>query len=190
FIQQNGRNYVTVNRALVSSSNTVMTRIGLMLGCESLHDSIKGFGFGRRTGFDLGGPRFGESAGVVRPLDKWTVPNSIPSISIGYEVQVTPLQMLNCFNAIANGGHVYKPWVIGRVNGPDGKLLYEGKPEVLVESGLSEEVTRKLMNETLKGVVEDGTATSAHIDQYRIAGKTGTAHKVKMGQYSDDKICS
>ncbi|MCB9894746.1 MAG: penicillin-binding protein 2 [Planctomycetes bacterium] len=190
WVQWNGRSCVTVNRALVSSSNTVMTRIGLLLGCDELYDSITKCGFGRRTGFDLGGPRFGESAGVVRPLDKWTVPSSIPSVSIGYEVQVTPMQMLNCFNAIANGGHVYKPWVIGRVVGPDGKVLHEGKPEILVESGLSEEVTRKMMNETLKGVVEDGTATGAQLKQYRIAGKTGTAMKVKNGQYSEDKVCS
>ncbi|MBZ0135821.1 MAG: penicillin-binding protein 2 [Planctomycetes bacterium] len=185
-----GRYYVTVNRALVSSSNTVMTRIGLMLGTEALYESVKGFGFGQRTGFDLGGPRFGESAGVVRPVDKWSVPHSIPSVSIGYEVQVTPMQMLNCFNAIANGGHVYKPWVVGKVVDAHGRALYEGRPEILQESGLSEEVTRELMNETLKGVVEDGTATSAQIRQYMVAGKTGTAHKVKDGQYSNDKICS
>ena len=190
YVQWNGRNCVTVNRALVSSSNTVMTRIGLMLGCDDLYESITNCGFGRRTGFDLGGPRFGESGGVVRPLSKWTIPSSIPSVSIGYEVQVTPMQMLNCFNAIANGGHVYKPWVIGRVVDPEGKVVYEGKPQILVESGLSEEVTRVMMNETLKGVVEDGTATGAQLTQYRIAGKTGTAMKVKNGQYSDDKVCS
>ena len=190
WIPRNGRYYVTVNRGLVSSSNTVMTRIGLMLGTDRLHDSIRGFGFGQLTGFDLGGPRFGESAGVVRKLDKWTVPHSIPSISIGYEVQVTPMQMLNCFNAIANGGKVYKPWVVGKVTDAEGRELYQGKPEVLLDSGLSEEVTRKMMNQTLKGVVEDGTATAANIKQYVIAGKTGTAHKVKNGQYSSDKICS
>jgi len=187
---EDGKNYVTVNRALVSSSNTVMTRIGLMLGTERLYESVRGFGFGQRTGFDLGGPRFGESAGVVRPLDKWTVPHSLPSLSIGYEVQVTPMQMLNCFNAIANGGKVYKPWVVGKVVDSKGRAIYEGKPEVLLDSGLSEKVTREMMNETLKGVVEDGTATSANIKQYMIAGKTGTAHKVKEGQYSGDKICS
>ena len=190
WIYHNGKPHVTVNRALISSSNTVMTRIGLMLGCENLHATLTGVGFGRYTGFDLGGPRFGESPGVVRPLDKWTVPHSIPSLSIGYEVQVTPLQMLNCFNAIANGGSVYKPWVIGRVVDAKGKEVYRGRPDLLTESGLSEEVTRRMMSETLKGVVDDGTATSANITQYKIAGKTGTAHKVKGGQYSEDKICS
>lgn len=189
-LYRDGRKWVTVNNALVSSSNTVMTRIGLGLGCENLHNAVRNFGFGRRTGFDLGGPAFGESGGTVRPLDKWSVPNSIPSVSIGYEVQVTPMQMLNCFNAIANGGHVYQPWVVQRVEDRGGKVLYQGGPKLLLESGLNEVVTRQMMNETLKGVVEDGTAKGAMISQYKIAGKTGTAHKVKNGQYSEDKICS
>lgn len=189
-LYRDGRKWVTVNNALVSSSNTVMTRIGLGLGCENLHNAVRNFGFGRRTGFDLGGPAFGESGGTVRPLDKWSIPNSIPSVSIGYEVQVTPMQMLNCFNAIANGGHVYQPWVVQRVEDRGGKVLYQGAPKILLESGLDEVVTRQMMNETLKGVVEDGTAQGAMISQYKIAGKTGTAHKVKDGQYSEDKICS
>lgn len=189
-IYRDGRKWVTVSNALVSSSNTVMTRIGLGLGCENLHNAVRNFGFGRRTGFDLGGTAFGESGGTVRPLDKWSVPNSIPSVSIGYEVQVTPMQMLNCFNAIANGGHVYQPWVVQRVEDRGGKVLYQGAPKILLESGLDEVVTRQMMNETLKGVVEDGTAQGAMITQYKIAGKTGTAHKVKDGQYSEDKICS
>lgn len=187
----NGRNCVPVGTALVKSSNTVMTRIGLMLGCKDLHDTITRMGFGRRTGFDLGGAAFGESAGRVRPLQDWTVPSSIPSVSIGYEVQVTPMQMLNCFNAIANGGKVYKPHVVGRVVGPDGKVLYQARAEELLETGLTQEVTRQMMNDTLKRVVSgEGTAGSGALEEYRIAGKTGTAHKVKQGQYSTDKVCS
>lgn len=187
----NGRNCVPVGAALVKSSNTVMTRIGLMLGCKDLHDTIRALGFGQRTGFDLGGQAFGESAGRVRPLKDWTVPSSIPSVSIGYEVQVTPMQMLNCFNAIANGGKVYKPYVVGKVVSRDGKVLYQAQPTELLETGLTREVTREMMNETLKRVVSgEGTAGSGALKEYRIAGKTGTAHKVKQGQYSSDKICS
>lgn len=190
-IYHNGANRVPVSTALVKSSNTVMTRIGLMLGCKDLHGTITGLGFGRKTGFDLGGSAFGESAGRVRPLDKWTVPSSIPSISIGYEVQVTPMQMLNCFNAIANGGKVYKPYVVDKVVGADGKVIYRAEPSLLLETGLNEEITRQMMNETLKRVVSgEGTAGSGALKEYRIAGKTGTAHKVKQGQYSSDKICS
>lgn len=186
-----GRKWVTVSGALVRSSNTVMTRIGLMLGCEQLHDTITGMGFGRRTGFDLGGSAFGESGGRVRPLSQWTVPSSIPSVSIGYEVQVTPMQMLNCFNAIANGGKVFKPYVLGRVVDADGKMIYQGRAEELLQTGLTREVTREMMNETLKGVVSgEGTAGKGALKEYRIAGKTGTAMKVTAGQYSDDKVCS
>ncbi|MBE7492867.1 MAG: penicillin-binding protein 2 [Planctomycetes bacterium] len=191
WIFHNGANCVPVSTALVKSSNTVMTRIGLMLGCRDLHATVTGMGFGRRTGFDLGGPAFGESAGRVRPLEKWTVPSSIPSLSIGYEVQVTPMQMLNCFNAIANGGRVLKPYVVNRVVGADGRMLYQAAPEDLLQTGLTRQVTREMMNETLKRVVSgEGTAGSGALKEYRIAGKTGTAHKVKQGQYSSDKICS
>lgn len=190
-IFRDGRYWVPVSGALVKSSNTVMTRIGLMLGCKDLHGTITGMGFGRKTGFDLGGSAFGESAGRVRALEKWTVPSSIPSVSIGYEVQVTPMQMLNCFNAIANGGKVYKPYVVNKVVGTDGKTLYQAEPSELVESTLTREVTRQMMNETLKRVVSgEGTAGSGALKEYRIAGKTGTAHKVKQGQYSTDKVCS
>jgi len=186
-----GKNCVPVGTALVKSSNTVMTRIGLMLGCKDLYGTITNMGFGRRTGFDLGGPAFGESGGRVRALEKWTVPSSIPSVSIGYEVQVTPMQMLNCFNAIANGGKVYKPYVVNRVVGADGKTIYQAEPTELLETGLTRDVTRVMMNETLKRVVSgEGTAGSGALKEYRIAGKTGTAHKVKQGQYSNDKICS
>lgn len=190
YIRENGRDNVTISRALVSSSNTVATRVGLMLGVDGLYDSITRYGFGRYTGFDLGGPRFGESAGLVRPLDRWDVANSIPSVSIGYEVLVTPMQMLNCFNALANGGKIYKPWVISRIESPDAETLYEGAPRELLDSGLDERVTREMMNETLKAIVNEGTATNAKLKQYQIAGKTGTAMKVKEGVYSEDKVCS
>lgn len=186
-----GRWGAPVDVGLVKSSNTQMTRIGLLLGPDRLHEHLRRCAFGMRTGFDLGGPQFGESAGRLRPLSQWSIGSSIPSICMGYEVQVTALQMLNSFNAIANGGSLMKPYVIRRIVAADGEILFERKPEVLMESGLSAEVTRKLMNDTLKRVVSaEGTAKGAKLDEYAIAGKTGTAHKVKGGQYSSDKICS
>lgn len=190
-IYSNGTYNVPVSTALVHSSNTVMTRIGLMLGCEGLYKNITSMGFGRRTGFDLGGPAFGESAGRVRPPAQWSIPYSIPSASIGYEVQVTPMQMVNCFNAIANGGKVFKPYVVEKVVARDGKVLYEATPTELLDTGLTQEVTREMMNKTLKRVVSaEGTAGAGALKEYSIAGKTGTAMKVKDGQYSGDKVCS
>ncbi len=186
-----GRWGASIEVGLTKSSNTMMTRIGLMLGTERLRAHLDACAFGRRTGFDLGGPQFGESPGRLRPLPQWSTGSSIPSICMGYEVQVTALQMLNSFNAIANGGKMMKPFVVRRVVSADGEVLYERKPEILCDTGLSENVTRNLMNDTLKRVVSaEGTAKSASLTEYKIAGKTGTAHKVKQGQYSSDKICS
>lgn len=186
-----GRWGAQVDVGLVKSSNTQMTRIGLLLGPERLRAHLDACAFGRRTGFDLGGPQFGESPGRLRPLSQWSIGSSIPSVCMGYEVQVTALQMLNSFNAIANGGQLMKPYVVRRVVAADGEVLYERQPEVLGDSGLSEDVTRKFMNDTLKRVVSaEGTAKGAAITEYQLAGKTGTAHKVKQGQYSPDKICS
>lgn len=180
-----------VDVGLVKSSNTQMTRIGLLLGQDRLYEHLRNCAFGTRTGFDLGGTQFGESPGRLRPLEQWRQGSSIPSICMGYEVQVTALQMLNSFNAIANGGDLFKPFVVKRVTAADGEVLYERQPELLKHSGLSAEVTREKMNSTLKRVVSaEGTAKGAKLSEYVIAGKTGTAHKVKSGQYSEDKICS
>ncbi len=185
----NGREHVTVRDAIAHSSNTCAVRVGLMLGIDEVYDAVTGIGFARRTGFDLGGPRFGESAGIIRKKADWTEANSLASVCMGYEIQVTPLQMLNCFNSMASGGKVYQPYVIKRVTGSDGKVLHEAVPEALLESWMSEK-TATAIRPFLADVVSDGTATNAKLKQYQIAGKTGTAHKVVGGQYTEDKICS
>ncbi|MBK8206203.1 MAG: penicillin-binding protein 2 [Planctomycetes bacterium] len=188
-IQRNGREYVTVRQAIVHSSNTCVARVGMMLGIDEVHDAVTGVGFAQRTGFDMGGTRFGESPGIIRKKSDWTVPNSLVSVCMGYEIQVTPLQMLNCFNTLANGGHVYKPYVIRGVTGADDKMLHQGQPRELLDCWMSEQ-TALALRPLLADVVNEGTARNALLPQYQIAGKTGTAHKVKDGQYSADKICS
>jgi cell division protein FtsI/penicillin-binding protein 2 len=188
-VLRNGREHVTVRDAIAHSSNTCAVRVGLMLGIDEVYDGITGIGFARRTGFDLGGPRFGESAGIIRKKADWTEANSLASVCMGYEIQVTPLQMLNCFNALAGGGKVYQPYVVRRVTGTDGKVLHDASPQPLLDSWMSEGTARAL-RPFLADVVSGGTATNARLEQYAIAGKTGTAHKVVNGQYTEDKICS
>jgi len=188
-IQMSGKEYVTVRQAIARSSNTVAARVALMLGVDDTYEAVTGLGFARRTGFDLGGPAFGESGGILRPHRDWTEANSLASVSMGYEIQVTALQMLNCFNAIANGGHVYKPYIVRRVTDADGAVLHEGAPRVLLDSWMSRE-TSEMLRPLLADVVNSGTAGNARLPEYQIAGKTGTSLKVKNGQYSRDKICS
>lgn len=191
-IEMNGKYYVTARKALVTSSNTCAVRVGLMLGIDNVYEAMTGVGFKQKTGFDMGGSRFGESAGIMRRQEDWTEGNSLTSVAMGYEIQVTPMQMLNCFNSIANGGKVMKPWIINRVTGANGKVLVEGGPKVLIDTWMSEKTARELVTPILIDIVNDpdGTANRAQLDGYQIAGKTGTAHKVKNGQYTRDKICS
>jgi cell division protein FtsI/penicillin-binding protein 2 len=188
-IQMNGKDYVTVRHAIARSSNTVAARVALMVGLDEAYDAVTGIGFARRTGFDLGGTNFGESAGILRPRSAWTEANSLASVSMGYEIQVTAMQLLNSFNAFAADGKVFKPYVVGSVTEPDGKVLHQGEPRELLESWMSPE-TAATMRPLLANVVQAGTAGNARIPEYRIAGKTGTSLKVKNGQYSRDKICS
>lgn len=189
-VQRGGKDYVTVRTAIMRSSNTCVARVAMMLGIDDVHAAVRGVGFGQRTGFDLGGPRFGETAGFVRKRQDWTEGNTLGSVSMGYEIQTSPMQMLVCFNSLANGGNVFKPYVVRRVTGADGKVLHEAEPRPLVESWMSEATSAALRPALADVVSDEGTARLAQIKQYSVAGKTGTALKVKDGQYSTDKVCS
>lgn len=189
-IQEGGKDYVTVRTAIMRSSNTCVARVAMMLGIDNVYEAVNGVGFGRRTGFDMGGTRFGETAGFVRKREDWTEGNTLGSVSMGYEIQSSPMQMLVCFNSLANGGRVFKPYVVRRVTGPDGKVLHEAEPRLLVDSWMSESTSAALRPAIASVVSDEGTARLAQIPQYTVAGKTGTALKVKNGQYSTDKVCS
>ncbi|NUQ33611.1 MAG: hypothetical protein HUU29_01535 [Planctomycetaceae bacterium] len=167
-------------------------------GAGRLDVMLRSFGFGQYTGFDLGGTSGGESRGTLPDLAEWTkstkpnyaIRNVVPSIAQGYQVQVTALQMLCCFNAIATGGVRMKPFVVDKVSARDGRVLFEQLPQVAGHSGISPE-TAAQMREMLENVVDDGTGQKAHIEGYRLAGKTGTATISTNGGYGENaNTCS
>jgi cell division protein FtsI (penicillin-binding protein 3) len=139
---------------------------------------MRDFGFGVPTGIDLPG----ESAGLLRPTSKWSA-LSLPSLSFGQEVGVTALQMAMAAAAVANGGYLMKPLVVGRVENAAGGVVKEFKP--LVVRKVLEPETVDTLTEMLKEVVRSGTGKHAAISGYVVAGKTGTAQKVDpSGHYS------
>lgn len=98
---------------------------------------------------------------------------SLAWMSMGYEVQLTPLQQLAFYNAVANNGVMVKPMFVKAIrNG--GKLIKMFEPIVLVSQICSEQTIRKV-KDCLEGVVQNGTAKSLSKSPYKIAGKTGTA---------------
>lgn len=108
---------------------------------------------------------------------------SLTQISIGYEMLITPLQMLNLYNAVANNGTMIKPRFVNQLT-KNGKVVKEFPVEV-INPKICSDRTLKQVRECLEGVVEYGTATNLKAANYKIAGKTGTARiansKVKGG---------
>ncbi|MBK7959341.1 MAG: penicillin-binding protein 2 [Bacteroidetes bacterium] len=127
---------------------------------ESLHLT-------QTTGIDLEG----EPKPDIAPTKSWSGV-SLPWISIGYEVRLTPLQILNLYAAVANNGVQMKPYLIREVREND-QVIKQFKPEILERRICSEQTVVKL-RAMLEGVVDSGTASDIRSLDYKIAGKTGT----------------
>jgi membrane peptidoglycan carboxypeptidase len=105
---------------------------------------------------------------------------------MGQEIGVTPLQILNMVSAVANGGILYRPYVVQKIEGPGHDVL--SMTESQGERIISENTARELQD-MLEVVVTDGTAKGGRLDGYRAAGKTGTAQKIdETGRYSPTKF--
>ena len=124
----------------------------------------------------------GEAMPVVRNPDmKGWSKVSLTSMCYGYEMQLTPLQMLTFYNAVANGGRWVRPLLVKQIKLAN-ELIEDNKPYVAPEPICSKETARKAQ-QLLRGVVEHGTAKHINNPFYAIAGKTGTAQKIIDGQY-------
>ena len=173
---------LTIADALAKSSNVAAIKLGLRVGDPTMYEYITRFGFGSRTGIELPG----ETAGLVRPLNRW-LPSSIGSVAIGQEVGVTPLQMVAAFGVLANDGLRVAPHLIREIRNASGVVAYRPTPE---ESRVISKETASTLRGMLEGVTLKGTAKKAQLDGYTAAGKTGTAQKIdaKTKTYSKTKF--
>jgi cell division protein FtsI/penicillin-binding protein 2 len=171
---------LSVTESMQYSSDVCMIKLGLRLGDQRMEKYMRKLGFGRLTGIDLEGDEDGQLA----PLSKWSRV-SIGAISMGQEVAVTPLQLAGMVSAVANGGTLYRPYVVQKIVHPVNGTV-ETKPSG--ERVISPPVVQQLQD-MLEQVVVNGTARSAQLDGYRAAGKTGTAEKYdpKTRAYSTTK---
>jgi cell division protein FtsI (penicillin-binding protein 3) len=160
---------------IVKSSNVGAIRVGLRLGPDRLGMYARRFGFGRGLSPDFPG----EASGILWDPAKLDA-SALASMSMGYQVGVTALQMVSAVSAVANGGDLIQPRVV-RALIRDGRR-YEVKPTSLGRPITQE--TAATLTGIMEQVVERGTATFAQIDGYTIAGKTGTSHKLEKGRYS------
>ncbi|MFI5338749.1 MAG: peptidoglycan D,D-transpeptidase FtsI family protein [Candidatus Methylomirabilales bacterium] len=175
--------WLTVRDILAQSSNVGAIKIGQKLGKSLYYHYISSFGFGSLTGLDLPG----ETPGLMRRPKSWS-PLSLPVLSLGQEISVTPVQIATAFAAIANGGNLVRPHVVHALTAQDGSLSHEIDP-VVIRRVISPETARTLLD-MLRAVVEEGTGKAASLEEYTVAGKTGTAQKLDpaTGRYSHQKI--
>lgn len=174
-------NLLSFEDVIVNSSNVGTARVGLALGQSRFHSWIRKFGFGERTGIPLPG----ESSGMLRNSDRWTVV-SPASISIGQEIGVTPLQIVRAVNSVATGGLLVEPRIVKRVIDTDGATISE--PVKHAPKRVMSEKTAALLNEILKNVVTRGTGSKAVLAEHAVAGKTGTAQKAGRGGYAYNRF--
>lgn len=160
---------VTYTKALAQSSNVGAIKTGLRVGKENFFESMQKFGFGQVTGVELPA----ETKGIVRNPARWNG-DSLASMSIGYEIGVTALQMTSAFATIANNGVRVQPRIIREIRQFDEKVGSTTDPAKV--EVVSAESARK-MRGMLKEVVAAGTAKLAQVPGYTVAGKTGTAWK-------------
>jgi len=165
---------------IIHSSNIGTIQIGERIGEQNLYDMIRTYGYGQRTGVDLPA----EEKGLLNPLKDWTT-ISLASLSIGYEISVTAIQMLQAINVIANRGVATRPMIVKNIVLNPEKIQNQPYEYRRV---ITEDIASQLIN-IFQQVTEVGTGTAAHIEGYSTAGKTGTAQKFDhaTGSYSSSK---
>ncbi len=167
---------LSVTDVIVKSSNVGAIKIGFQVGANRLSRYMSLFGFGHPVSPDFPG----ESPGIVWPPEKWTE-RVLASVSMGYQVAVTPLQMVTAVGAVANGGQFVEPRVLRAVYRDGRRFAVQPK---IVRRTISAD-TAATITRIMEGVVERGTGQPAQIPGYTIAGKTGTAHKLVDQHYSN-----
>jgi cell division protein FtsI (penicillin-binding protein 3) len=159
-----------VKGIITHSSNIGMSMIADRMGNLALHNTIRRFGFGTKTGVECPG----EADGVVYPLKRWSK-LSTASVGMGYEVMVTPLQLISGFSTILNDGVMLKPRIVKRLLRPSGEAVKDFESPQIVGRVVSSRVAHYVAGELLVSVVENGSGRGAKLEHYRVLGKTGTA---------------
>jgi cell division protein FtsI/penicillin-binding protein 2 len=172
-----GHNYgpLTFTDVIVKSSNVGAISVGLRVGAERMGLYIRRFGFGRPSSPDFPG----ESPGIVWDASKLN-DSALASVSMGYQVGVTPLQMAAAASVVANGGTLYEPHVVRAI-------IKGGQRSVVAPKAVRQAIlpeTAVTVTDIMEKVVTDGTGGRARLASYDVAGKTGTADKLVNGRYS------
>jgi cell division protein FtsI (penicillin-binding protein 3) len=168
--------WTTVAGALQHSSNIAVAKLSTRMQPRLQYQYLRAFGFGSPTAVSYPS----ESSGLLRRPTSWSR-FSQASLAIGYEISVTPLQMVLAYAALANGGLLMEPRLVREVRSRDARVTEQFEPRVVrrvVPERVANDIRRVLVD-----VVETGTGGNAALGPYAVAGKTGTARSFRGGRY-------
>lgn len=172
----------TMTDTIIHSDNTGMVFAGRKLGIDKMYEYITNYGFGKATKVDLQD----ESSPPLREKNKWKEID-LATASFGQGISVTPLQLITAVSTIANGGKLMEPQVVAEVR--EGEKIHTVKPRMITQP-LKEETTEQL-KQMMVQAVDKGESQfykkSAGLQNYSIAGKTGTAQIAVAGHYDATK---
>jgi cell division protein FtsI (penicillin-binding protein 3) len=171
---------ISVEEIIAKSSNIGTAKVAIKMGKERTFKYIWDFGFGQRTGLPLSGEVGGW---LPRPKD-WALIH-ISRIPIGQGVTATPLQMVMALSAIANDGVLMRPMIVDSLVDEKGETVVKYDPQI-VRRVVSPAAAKDSVT-AMKTVVKTGTADKARLENYTVAGKTGTAEKPVGGFYTKEK---
>lgn len=176
--------YLDIAKIIEKSSNVAMVMISERFSNFLFYEYLKKFGFDEKTNIELSGEREIK----IRPYKRWSGVTKA-TMSFGQGIVATPIQMAMAFAAVINGGYLYEPMIVDRVETSSGKLLKKNEPILKRRVFASNDTTEKMIP-LLKRVVDSGTAKNAYIEGYEVAGKTGTSQKAGPKGYEKGKYIS
>ncbi|MBQ2092908.1 MAG: PASTA domain-containing protein [Clostridia bacterium] len=165
--------------AMMNSCNPIFIQVAQRLGKATFYKYFEAFGFAEGTDIDLPA-EFEPGADVTYHSLSRLTSVAMASESFGQTFQASPIQIINAINAIANGGKLMQPYIVGSMLDEDGNRVYEREP-VVKRQVISPE-TANTLNMMMEKVVSAGTARNAYVPGYRVAGKTGTSQKLTLGE--------
>ncbi len=190
--KRTGHGHVNIKQAITMSCNAYFYQLGQMLGIDLIHKYGELFGLGMKSRIGLSG----EETGIL-PSEDWKIklygerwyPGETLSVSIGQGfLSVTPLQLAVMMSAIANGGTIYRPTLVRKVVDTVSGNVDEFSPEVVRETGVSEEVLAQVRSYAAEVVNNKrGTGSRAAIEGITVGGKTGTAQVRSLKRRGTDE---
>ena len=168
--------WLTLREGFLVSSNIIMAKAASRLDPAAQYQRLRDFGFGTLTGI----PYPAESSGRLRRPRQWSR-QSTASLAFGYELSVTPLQLVMAYGAIANGGTLMEPRIVREIRSRDGRVLQQRQQRV-VRRVISQDIAAQL-RDVMIDAVDAGTGKQASMGAFKVAGKTGTARVSAGGRY-------